>query len=46
MTDVTVFVVIPPKKPVPFTLIVTGLRFEPEETLKLLTEGAGVVTVN
>ena len=45
-TDETVLLPRPPKKPVPLTLIVTGARLEPVDTLKLLTVGTGVVTVN
>ena len=45
-TEVTVLLPTPPKKPVPFTLTVTGARLEPVETLRLLTAGAEVVTAN
>ena len=43
-TEVTVFAPIPPKKPVPDTVIVKDTRFEPALALKLVTAGAGVVT--
>ena len=45
-TDDTVLLPIPPKKPVPFMLMVTGLMLEPVLVLSDVTAGAGVVTVN
>ena len=36
---------IPPQKPVPNTLIVTGVKFDPMFGLRLLTAGKAVVTM-
>ena len=46
LTEDTVLLPIPPKKPVPDTVIVKGTRFESVLALRLFTVGAGVVTVN